>query len=187
MSYSGGPPQYAAPARQVPTPRRPGRKGPPLWLGLLLLVGVPIVYFVGVVAWVFPAVDTAAREGTRAIVHGEPFGVRHDSDYIVLAPVRTSCTVKLPGQPRQPLLQGLREENDYPVNGQRYWGQGYVDVPRDGRAKVFCAGAPPMAVARWEGNLTAVVAVSRYGGYAALGAALLGIVMIVLRRKRPVW
>lgn len=187
MSYSGGTAPYAAHTSQPPPPRWPGRQGPPLWLGVLLLVGAPVVYFVGVVAWIFPAVDTAAREGTRPIVHGEPFAVRHDSDYIVLSPVISSCTVKLPGEPRQPLRQGLRESNDWPIDGQSYWQQGFFDVPRDGRAKVFCTGDAPLAVARWEGNLTTVVRVSRYGGYAALVAALLGILMIVLRRKRPIW
>jgi hypothetical protein len=105
----------------------------------------------------------------------------------VLAPAHTSCTVKLTGTPRAPLDEGLREANDWPINGKISWEQGYVDVPRDGRATVRCAGSPPMAVSRWQGDLPRVIAIGRYGGYAAGVTSLVGLVMIVFRRKHPAW
>ncbi|MEZ5093714.1 hypothetical protein [Nocardioides sp.] len=193
MSFSGdpasaGPHAYAVPpAYAAPPPRRAGRRGPPLWLGVLVLLAGPAAYLVALFLVIGPALSGAA-EGVTAHGRGKAFPVRGDSDYIVVSPQRpASCTVRLPDGSKVALSHGVRENHPVRFDGQVYYPIGYFDPVEDGRAKITCSDRVPLATMRWEGDVGQMVAIARYGGYAAGAAVLLGIVMIVLRRRRPAW
>ena len=158
-----------------------------MWLGILVLLAGPAIYLFTLFLVVAPALS-GASEGVTAHAQGKSFPVRGDSDYIVVSPQRPgSCLVRLPGGTKVPLSHGVRENHPVRFDGQVYYPIGYFDPVDDGRAKVTCTDRVPLATMRWEGDLGQMVAIARYGGYAAGVAVLLGIVMIVLRRKRPAW
>lgn len=195
MSHPGVPSPYApSPYAAMPAPRRPGRKGPPLWLGILVTLLGPALFF-GTILMIGMPLATAMTEDLVPAANGRPVTLAEGGDYFVMSPAlgdtSAPCTLKQPGAAPVILEEPPRSsssERTVDHQGEPYVMRGYFPLDGGAKVKVTCPQAGErLLLFRWPGGIQHTIKVAAIGTISAGVLFLVGVLMIILRRKNPVW
>jgi hypothetical protein len=187
MSYSG--PTIDPGASTDPGPpvvihqlSHPGRNGPPLWLGLVVMLLGPIACTAGAVAVMFTSMDfdsvmTPVRNPTSVTT-------QEGMTYLVASqePGRRPCFTQTTGGPREP-LEPMATESLETGQGTFYSRGGFT---ADGVAivQVRCPGAGSQLVVFGMAAKSMMVKMVILFGLAGL-SFIGGLLMVIFRRREP--
>lgn len=200
MSHSGTPPPYpgtpyaGTPYAGMPLPRRPGRKGPPLWLGIVVTLLGPAVFFATMMMIGLP-IATALTEDLVPAANGQPVTLAEGGDYFVMSPALADttapCVLKRPGAAPVILEEpppSSGSEGAFDHQGEPYTMRGYFPLESGGQIKVTCPQAGDhLLLFQWPGGIQRTIKVAAIGTVAAGVLFVAGVLMILLRRRHPVW
>ena len=182
MSYPGPPPSYGPPTVSMPPDSGQGRSGPPLWLGLVVLLLGPAVFAVALGWVVISALDLGGA--TAPVTNPTVLTAQGGSTHVVFSEASAKPCHILRDGGRKESLETIDATESLTVAGRIYVARGSFTAETTRAVRVECPESGPLLLVLGvqTENLGLKIALLAAG---MLGSFVIGLLMVIFRRRRP--